>query len=87
MRARGRRACGEALWHVAIAALRTWLPGAKMSQNGCGCDGPVETKPFGEEIPDLKTLRITLPSLQPLSAAHDWDYWSFGARNEEESRK
>ena len=55
-----------------------------MSQNGCGCDGPVETKPFGEEIPDLKTLRITLPSLQPLSAAHDWDYWPFGARNEEE---
>ena len=68
-------------------ALRTRLPGAKMSQNGCGCDGPVETKPFGEEIPDLKTLRLALPSLQPLSAAHDWDYWSFGARNEEESRK
>ena len=55
-----------------------------MSQNGCGCDGPVETKPFGEEIPDLKTLRLTLPSLQPLSAAHDWDYWPFGARCERE---
>ena len=51
-----------------------------MSQNGCGCTGPVETKPFGEEIPDLKTLRLALPSLQPLSAAHDWDYWPFGAR-------
>ena len=37
-----------------------------MSQSGCGCTGPVETKPFGEEIPDLKTLRIALPSLQPL---------------------
>ena len=69
MRARGRRACGEALWHVAIVALRTRLPAAKMSQNGCGCNGPVVVSAFGAGVPDLQTLSITLPTLQLSDAA------------------
>ncbi|CAH0372205.1 unnamed protein product [Pelagomonas calceolata] len=55
-----------------------------MSRRRCDCNGPVEASAFGAFVPDLKTLSITLPSLQPLSAAHDWDYWPFGARCERE---
>ena len=51
-----------------------------MSQNGCGCNGPVVVSAFGAGVLDLKTLSITLPSLQLSDAADGQDWWSFGAR-------
>ena len=51
-----------------------------MSQSGCGCTGPVEASAFGASVPDLKTLSITLPSLQLSDAEDGWKWFPWGAR-------
>ena len=65
-------------------ALRTRLPGAKMSQRRCDCTGPVVVSAFGAGVLPLEDVRVELPPPPPPSDVPDEFWWRHGARNERE---